>query len=405
MTEEALADDAVSEGTKPGIDSSLSILVAQSTPLGIDPQTDSLNKLTEVLENELSTPDYPSSMGETLARCRELLCAVLFELESLGISALTDLPLMELQNHLSTLAMDTGTDGGEKNTPVESVVEPPSPQDACEIALEQAEHKAVLDEQAMDPENQKIPAATFASSQAQTHWATAMFFFSTPEGVLPFDREHCLRLAGLHFALALECECEAKLREPLNRSWVQRERVIRSMLEIGNGKVVLSARPVEKLKALEETHLNMLPDGKAPLTGVLASLRVIHARKSSENYHPTLLESATLFFTTDCEEGAEAPSNWLGISGLEPEQRMHLFVLLVRLQKIRQILFENSGVAHALGELEDIRVDAEQTANLLAKITSVEKQTMGAADWPDGEVASDETQNQTMEGAPAEGGE
>lgn len=286
------------------IDSALSILVAESAGLNIDPQKDNLTTLADALLAAITEQSPESLPIETLLRCRDLLCAILFEMENLGLTNLANLPLSELQSHLLTLSISPNTESS-----VELVISETNGNDQ------------VADEE-----------IRFSTELSDQIWNTGKIFTdpsSIPSQLSDRDRR---RLANLYTCSAIELESSDKLQSAIRKLWPLRDSIIQPMIASDPGKISL-ADPQKKIVAeIEAAFGNELPASRIPVGAMMAALRLILAKKG-EDYRPSLIESATLFLFLGGH-----PDNL--IAGPTREHCVELSVKLIRLHKLKQLCLD-----------------------------------------------------------------
>ncbi|MBI3293792.1 MAG: hypothetical protein HYZ71_03560 [Deltaproteobacteria bacterium] len=335
-----------------GVDSALSILVADSAILNIDPTADTIFTLADLVAERMAAPESDDHLKESLARIRDLLCSVLFDLEHLQLTAMAELPLNDLQAHLMTLSFDPPAEGPmEIGQPVvEPIPEEPIPE-------------SITEEPAAAPgEAPSAADIALVSDTAQEMWKAAHLFANETNPQL--SSEHWMRLSNFHLALTVETESAIRMASGIQSFWPNRETLVRAILSTANGRVALDPKCADVIKHIETTRAEKLPDQRVPIGAVVAALRFILAKKD-DTYHPSLLEAATLLLFLGRGDG-----NALGIQGLTQDECDDLIVTLFSLQKLKNDMVDClSGVPmpHPQDTLSQVS-DAIEKLNRLAAV-------------------------------------
>lgn len=288
-----------------GIDSALSILVADAARLNIDTSTDTLSTLAEIIAESLTGAELEPSLKGFLIRLRDLTCSILFELDDLQLTSMTELPLSELQTHLMTLSL---------GMPIETSIDVGLPTVGPPSALENL------------PE---IPSLSLFSNFATEMWRGGHYFMELAKSPSDHSTDHWGRLVNIHFALTLEAECADRLASAILAFWPNRDKIVRGLLNSTSGKIALAANCTSVVTEIEGQHGSKLPGQRIPVGAVIGALRLILAKKD-DSFQPTLLEAATLLLFLGRGEG-----NKLSLQGLSAGDFDELLVILLSIQKIK----------------------------------------------------------------------
>ncbi len=328
MSDELINNFEEMPASNQGLDSSLSILVAGSAILNIDPGVDTLFTLSELIATTLEQPELDDSNRESIALCRDQLCAILFELESLQLGPIVELPISELQSHLLTLSFGSGTDG------------------ALEIGQPVVEQASPLDS-AISANN----APPFNSPTALGFWNSgARFAEPLGDTAIPalIPSEISNRLAILLQITAFELESAEFLKPVLEKFWGNRDAAIRPLLASTGGKIGLASAPAAVATEFENKHTALLPDNRLPIATLISSLRHLLAKKGPAPNLGLIDTASLLLFLADAVDAAS------GFTRSQPAALDGLIVPLIRLNRWKSdaLDFLNSNTSQSPIEVE-----------------------------------------------------
>jgi hypothetical protein len=188
------------------------------------------------------------------------------------------------------------------------------------------------------PDSEREPA--LASTDTLTPLAAEMIQFADllqkQQGHLP--QTHLNRLILQHHIMALECECQEKLRPGLKQVWPQRKQALLPYLDPQTQAVSSAVKTF--LKQLETNHPEWIGPFEFSVGWLQVMLRYWLSDSGQGSFHPSLAECGFVLclFGHPGHDGLPS-NNLLGLSGLETPKIEELVARLNRLHRYRNQIF------------------------------------------------------------------
>lgn len=248
---------------------------------------------------------------------------------------------------------------------------PPAPPAPAEESLAE-EIEEVTASRAPQTTAESSPAPT-AHAGKELYLQLADYLESLKAQGFPLPMHYADRLAAQSLCFAVELECIARLRGPIDRFWAEREDAINDLFDWSDEKFELSSAIKRGLDELVTKHPDWLPDGKFPFAPASNALRFIVATRRAESFRPALIDSGLLLFLfgQDRVMGKVPLKNRLKLHGLTPGEIVELALRLIGMQKLRNRTLTPPPEREAEETLLDrIEVEAHACLKLLEKLGS-----------------------------------
>lgn len=246
----------------------------------------------------------------------------------------------------------------------------PSVAEEVNAITETAEKDEAQVESQLQPESEKA-APGGLSPRAADYWKIAHYFAGlSAENSFPVGEEYLHRLQAIALCSSVEAECAHRFLVALRNLWPGRKETVVHLANQNETRFHFDSSVTASLTELAENKIDMLLDSKFPLPGIVNSFRYLLSVDDSKRWKPTLLDfGVVVFFMGQTRPlGERSTKNFLHLSGVSEDEVDNLFLLLLRLNKLKIRALEVSN-DFTREHLDLTRSDMQSVLELLKKLS------------------------------------